>query len=219
MCFNVPGADGAVSRWRAGSGLGVSFYYLTYGPSSQYKPASWDAYCWGWMQGYWAVQHAIGYYSLASGYYIDDPVGQMMVMDIDSESGEGWSIGNAGNNWETFSGFTDYVAGRSSQDSACPGYNNTWTFQYMLYTSPQFWQDLVNTSIANTPIWTTQPACYSSTQPADMNPAVYYTTSAGDDWNSYSNWLENWQFDYCSGPDWDLGFNEWWQPLFGQYMS
>jgi hypothetical protein len=145
----------------------------------------------------------------------------MMAMDIDSASQWGWQSGNYAANWQTFQGFTDYVAGRSSTDPSCPSNNTTWIFQYMMYSSSRIWQDLINTKIANTPFWTNVPDCTTNSQPPNMNPAVDYVFQSGyHDWNYYSNWLENWQFDTCDGGnDWDLGFNQWYMPLFGNFMS
>ncbi|MGA3149550.1 MAG: hypothetical protein ABSF33_19065, partial [Acidimicrobiales bacterium] len=217
MCFDGSGALGAVYRYQHSTGIGVAYYYVAYGPTSSYKPSSMSAYCWGWAQGYAAVVYAVNNYSS----YLAYPYLSMMVMDIEGEGIDGWSTDFLGDNRLVFNGFTDFVAGRASADSGCPGQQDTYFFQYMLYTSSNTWGYLCSSSaddsILNTPIWTTEPynAYGHSSLPSSMNPAVTYTPL----WSTYSDYLENWQFYESSSPDYDMGFNAWYMPYFGSNMS
>jgi hypothetical protein len=216
MCFNQTGGLGAVYRYNKGTGIGVAYYYVAQGPLSSYKPSGMSAYCWGWAQGYGAVANAVNTYK----GWLTYPALSMMVMDIEGEGIDGWGVDFLGDNRLVFNGFTDFVAGRSSADSTCPGQQTAWDFQYMLYTSSNTWGYLCSSpaddQIGNTPIWTTEPYQYSETTlPPSMQPAQTYSPH----WSTYSNWLENWQFWEGSTNDFDIGFNAWYMPNWGVYMS
>lgn len=220
MCFSTSGANSAESRFNASTGQGVAYYYQIYGPSSQYRPVGMDSYCWGQYQAISAVQNTIRYF----GTYMTSPQNSLMALDIESDSSYGWVAGLYSSNRLTFNGFTDYVAGRSSADSSCPNFNGVWNYQYMLYASSYTWNYLANGggngSIANTPIWTTEPYCYSSTLPTSMTPAVNWNDGGTvPTWSSFSNYLENWQFEVCTGGDYDIGYNAWYMPVFSIYMQ
>jgi hypothetical protein len=219
MCFNTAGAANAITRWSQGGGIGVFYYYLTAGPASTRNPG-YDSYCWGWEQGYEATLDAYDYY----GSYLYDPSPSMMVLDLDDPvSNYGWytypNASEAAANRLVFNGFTDWVAGRTSADSNCAGQNGIWWFQYMLYGNPSTWQNIMpgQSSIPNTPIWTTEPNECTGSVPNTMSPAASYNSPY--DWGGYSNYLEDWQFQTCTGYDYDEGYNGWYMPVFGYNMN
>jgi hypothetical protein len=220
MCFNTTGANSARSRFNAGTGQGVAYYFQMYGPSWNGIPTGLDAYCWGQFQAISAVHNTIVYFDT----YTTSPQNSLMSIDIESDSSYGWVVGNYANNRLAFNGFTDYVAGRNSADSSCPNFNGVWDFQYMLYASNYTWNYLTNSggngSIANTPIWTTEPHCAYSSLPTSMSPAATWNDGGTVPvWGAFSNYLENWQFDVCSSGDYDIGPNTWYLPVFGINMQ
>ncbi len=221
MCFSTAGANSAQTRYNNNTGLGDAFYFQTYGPNSSIKPTNLDAYCWGQYQAINAVNNVENYFSQWSL----TPDYSYIALDIESAGSYGWNAGSSyySANRSTFDGFTNYVSGRASGDSSCNNTNPTWLFQYMLYASNETWYSLTgtgsNSSIPNTPIWTSAPACYSSSYPNTMGPAA--TGASGYPvWKTYSNYLQNWQFYQvitgCSSThDWDIGYSTWYEPVFG----
>ena len=92
--------------------MGVWYYYFNGGASSSYEPAYPSPYCFGWAQGYNAVIDAYNHFNQ---YYLSAFV---MSMDIESPTSYGWYNSTQAQNRQVFNGFVDYVADRSSADSA-----------------------------------------------------------------------------------------------------
>ncbi|MHB8264212.1 MAG: hypothetical protein ACYDGY_10815 [Acidimicrobiales bacterium] len=207
-CFNVTAANNAMTRFNAAppTGMGVFFYYLAGGSGSEYAPNYPSPYCFGWWQGYYSVTDAANYFS---SYY-----SSAWIMSIDIENGYGWqsSYGGAWSqaaNRQVFNGFTDYVAGRTSADSACPGYNNTITYQYGVYSSPPMWSTAFGSygGIPDTEVWTYEYCC-TSVWPGSFNNAQ---------WFGGSNYNIQWQFD--QNPDYDVLYEPIYLPVFGTYIG
>ena len=221
MCFNTAGANNAMTRRSHKTGLGVAFYYVANGPKSRWVPAGVDAYCWGWGQGEAAVAAIYNHF----GGYMSTMYWTEVAIDIEGVNSYGWSQGNYYANRLTFNGCTDYLAGRQSTDSSCSGRNNTWWFQYMIYTNPYVWHTLVGTytDIPNTPVTTPEPACYQDSEPSSLGPAETWKDFGSQDWLAYSNYFTNWQFwqTGCNGTlyDFDVATPYWYMPVFGRYMT
>ncbi len=211
-------AQGALNRRNAGSGLGIAGYYVVYGPEEQFGN-SYSALCWGWEQGIEASAHATSTF----GSYFNQMGSTFIAMDIEADNNYGWSTSDPGANKEVFDGFWDYLTG---ENTSCGTNTETEVFQPEVYASPVFWGDLMGsgTYIANTPAWTTEPSCYSTSQPQTMAPPQQYTADGYGPWTKYTNHLENWQFwqsTPCGSPleDYDTGNNMQYLPLFGTYMN
>jgi hypothetical protein len=210
-CFNTSGANGAISRLDAGTGLGVGYYYFLDGPASSWDTAP-DAYCWGVWQAGQAVLHAQDAYN---SYTTDDGGFTYIYADIEGGSGNGWGSSNY-NNRQTFNGFYDYVDGNGSDDPSCP-YDSGVSFQPGAYSSGpepgscglsgnEWGTDMAGyTSISNTPIWTSEIDYSSTTQPSSFSCAAWFGSS------SYN---EVWQF-HSGSTDYDIGIDPMYMPLYG----
>ncbi len=169
-----------------------------------FEPQFGSYYCWGWNQGYTAVNHANNTYS---GYLV---TAYLMAIDIEGYSGDGWSNAYQYPNRLVFNGFTDYVSGRTSQDpSHCNNTNTGVKYQYAVYSSPGEWSYSFGSygTIGNTVEWTSEYCCLSS-DPGSFTQAQ---------WFGGSNYDVEWQFD--ENPDYDLAYEPIYMPVFGVYLG
>jgi hypothetical protein len=163
-CFNTDAADGAISRWTDGSGIGITFYYLGGGADSQYEPAYGSPYCFGFHQGYLAVRDANSYFTSYIAYAFS------MALDIEQNNSFGWSNTTQAGNRDVFNGFRDYVQGFSSDDpSNCNYSNSSNKYQFTVYSAPSQWSYSFGSrgTITLTPVWTYSDCC-QATWPGDF---------------------------------------------------
>ena len=227
-CYNTTAAGNALTRQTKNTGLGIAFYYFAYGPSDTFGyPGS--AVCWGYYQGWAAVTDIQSYFNSNA-----QQMGQTWVaMDMDAEDQWGWGTG--ANDRLTFDGFFEYLEGDSNPppnaSSTCKNNSNQSIspdsyelFQPGLYAGPNTWYvnlDHANLSIPNTPVWTTEPACYSTSQPESLTPAQDYSSGGSGTWPNYTNHMFGWQFwiSNCSpADDWDTSASPQYLPFFGTYL-
>jgi hypothetical protein len=237
-------AQGALTRRTANTGLGIAFYYFTYGPGDKFGYTG-TAFCWGYYQGYKAVTDLATYHSSQASQ-----MGRTwMAMDMDVESGEGWGTGT--NDRQTFDGFFDYMEGEANNkitgagapgSGVCdtlagagnpiPAEATGETFQPALYANPETWYTNLGGSSASsgtldifsTPVWTNEPDCQYSGQPETLSPAETWTDyGTTPDWPTWTDHTFGWQYDptgcaYSGSQDWDTSASPQYLPFFGTYL-
>ncbi len=215
-CFSPGAAAGADTRWSAGTGLGVQFYYFGGGSTASAENDYGSAYCWGYRQGYKATAH------VASQYLQYIPEGYIIAFDIEAGSQGadqfGWSNLYPSRNRKILDGFRDYVQGIPSNDTANCNYNNTGTpYQEDVYSSPSEWSYAFTSDITQTPIWTYVYDCYPN-WPGGFSPSSDSTHNAR--WFGGSSWKEMWQFKHvCINQDYDIAKEPMWLPWFQIYIG
>lgn len=204
-CFNLSAANAAYSKWNAGTGMGVMFYYFGGGAASQYEPQWGSPYCFGWHQGKLAVADANKYFSK---YYSS---AWLFALDIEQNNSFGWSNQTQHKNQEVEQGFDNYIDGVSSADpSNCTGTNTSFEYQHAVYSSPAQWSYSFGSSygsIPNTPEWTSEWCCHSS------YPQGFGSGSTAAQWFGGSNYHDMWQFN--ESPDQDNLFEPVFLPHWG----
>jgi hypothetical protein len=175
--FDTTAANNAMSRWNAGTGMGVWFYYFVGGYTSTCNNAP-SAYCWGWDQGYEASYHAAHSYS----DYI--PSAYVMMMDIESPSDYGWSDMYQAQNREVFDGFTDEVADRTSKDSRCTSHYSDDIYQYGIYSDNSDFSYALgsSTTYTGTLKWTYQYYCYTTYPQSFVDAEWFGGSDNNDEW-------------------------------------
>jgi len=200
FCFNTTAANGASSRWSAGTGIGVQFYYLGGGADSELEGNYSSPYCFGWHQAVDAENQISSYFS---SYFYQ---AYFVFLDIEQNGTFGWSNTAQSANRQVFNGFWDNIAGKApAQD--CSG-STTGGYQPATYSAPAQWSYSFGSygSIPNTPIWTYEYCCSGSW------PGSY------DNADSFggSNYMAGWQFD--QSPDYDVFYEPEYLPYYGEYI-
>lgn len=188
-CFNTSAANGAISRFNAGTGLGVEFYYFGGGADSSIAHNYSSPFCFGWDQAADAVAH-ITNPSLFANYEDNDAV--FIFLDIEQNNNFGWSNTTQAANRQVFDGFYDNLFGEANTNH-CAG--EQLAFQPGVYSSPDQWSysfgSGLNAQITGTPIITTEMCC-SATFPSGFT---------GAQWFGSSSYKDGYQFD--ENPDYD----------------
>ena len=194
IAWNNTGANSAVSRYNAGTGIGVEDYYFGGGSGANNQNVS--AYCWGAMQGYhqeydmWYYHNSFWTYQHLAFLDIEDPI-----------SNYGWFRTQQAANRDVFNGWSDFVAARQP----C-GLGYVDTSQYGVYSSPSAWNNATgSSSIANTYIWTYETCCTSAWP--------------GASWGGRAQWFGsssyNWGLQFEQSPDWNDVYEPDYFPVLG----
>ena len=193
MCFRTGAADGAVSRYQVDTGIGVAFYYFLGGSQSPLK-GSRTNYCWGWHQGYLALQDISAHFAKWADW------SWMVFADIEDNGTYGWATGHASANLAVLNGFRDKIEGRASgQPNNCSGGISNYYYQEGVYSSPSQWSySFGSKTIPNTPIWTYAHAGYTWPYPGDFS----YNSSEYAAWFGGSSYHAGWQYNI--DPDYDI---------------
>ena len=237
-CGNTP-SGGCINHTSANNSaagslnttIGLGWYYTADGASSALRnsPAYVDLsnYCWGWLQGSWSIHDLRTLASAWSNSWYSTPTIPIIFLDI-AESNSGWTTSNGKfkatyqGNRDVFNGFTDYVAGRSSNPPSGPSCSD-WSgstnkgpkvFGYGLYYNNAFLSSFTNcltvgcyAYMPNTVFW---PAIWENSYwhthyPGSCSAAGTFQPTCGPGrgagWYGTSNYRWGWQ--YLQYPDWD----------------
>lgn len=197
-CFNTTAASKADSQSNNATGLGTQLYYFGGGWGSQYAPAWKTPYCWGWVQGSYAVQDADAYFSTYETY------SWYMVIDVEGNGAYGWSNTLQTQNQQVLNGFQDFVEGKTSTDSNCAWTNSSATYQPAVYSAPSQWSySFGSWTISNWPEWTYEDCC-TSTYPGNWNTAKWF---GGSQYGIAQQFNQN--------PDYDISKEPQYMPFWG----
>jgi hypothetical protein len=224
-CWNTVGANGAWTRYKTGTGMGVWYYYFLYGPGTGDMSGFYSPYCLGWKEGQLAVRDAHNY---KPSYY-----GSAWVMTMDIEIGSshyGWTTRYQATNREVFDGFTTYVAQHGSQTSHCTSRSTTgnFKFQYEVYSAPSIFNPMFGTTYSSMPgtlKWTAQLNCYTP-YPGTRGFVTARWFSTGTTATRTRGTKDMWQFEHypCGarppgGPantyDYDIMYEPLYLPVYG----
>ena len=154
IAWSNTGANGAVSRFNAGTGIGVEDYYFGGGAGANNQGVS--SFCWGAEQAY---HQAYDMYTYHNSYWAYE---EMAFLDIESPiSNYGWYSTETAANVQVFDGWSDYISGKATN---CGLPTNSYGLsQFGVYSAPDAWNTATNSdSVPNTYIWTYENSCNAS---------------------------------------------------------
>jgi hypothetical protein len=201
MCWEHAGAESAITRYQASTGLGVEAYY--FGGGSGVNNQGVSALCWGAKQGWRAA------YSMDQNF--DYAVSSQFMTFIDIEdpiADYGWNSTEQTANRDVFNGFTDYVSGA---DPCSLGNNSGDLAQYGVYSSPDAWNNGIgsNSDIPNTYEWTYERCCETS----------WLGTNWGGDFESFGSSSYDWALQFDQGPDYNDAYEPDYLPVFQETLG